>query len=111
MSNRNHHFAGWDGPSYREGRHVPCHACDASGVHEDGDQLDVDDFQDCLCENCDGTGIEPWREAGSRDTSNPSRDGLAFPRRGHWSVTQARARSLRGHSLAKLAAAEQAVAA
>lgn len=91
---RNPNFANWDGPAFREGD-VPCHQCEASGVIEDGEQLDVDDFRDCLCGHCDGTGIEPWRAAGSRDTSNPSRDGLTFPRVGHWSRTQQRQRSLR----------------
>lgn len=59
---------GYEGPDYREGRDVACHVCEATGVIEDGEQVDVDDFIDCLCGHCDGTGIEPWRPAGKRDT-------------------------------------------
>ena len=95
---RNPNFANWDGPSFREGRDHPCHVCDASGVIEDGEQIDVDDFRDALCDNCAGTGCEPWRSAGDRDTGDPSRDGLhlGLPRsRRHWSTQQDRARSLR----------------
>jgi hypothetical protein len=67
---------GWEGPDYREGRDVPCQVCDASGVIEDGEQVDVDDFIDCLCGHCDGSGKEPWRPAGGRDTSAPPSDCL-----------------------------------
>lgn len=62
---------GYEGPVYREGRDVPCHVCEAAGVIEEGVQVDIDDFVDCLCDNCDGTGIEPWRPAGKRDTGAP----------------------------------------
>lgn len=67
---------GWEGPTFRDGRDVPCQVCEATGVIEDGEQVDVDDFIDCLCGHCDGTGIEPWRAAGGRDTSAPRFDGL-----------------------------------
>jgi len=67
---------GWEGPVYRAGRDVPCQVCDTTGVIEEGEQVDVDDFIDCLCGHCDGTGIEPWRAAGGRDTSAPRFDTL-----------------------------------
>jgi len=76
MSRRNPNFRNWDGPTFREGRDVPCQSCDATGVCEDGEQIDVDDFRDCLCDHCKGTGIEPWRPAGGRDTSTPRFDTL-----------------------------------
>ena len=107
LSGRSPSLAGWDGPNSRI--EVPCHECDGSGIIEDGEQIDVDDFRDCLCGNCEGTGQEPWRAAGDRDTSNPSRDGLIYPRRGHWSTTQKRIRSLQGRPLARLRMIEAAI--
>ncbi len=71
MARMNPNFRDWDGPAFKEGRDVPCHVCEATGVCEDGEQLDVDDFRDCLCDHCEGTGIEPWRQAGGRDTGAP----------------------------------------
>lgn len=100
---------GYEGPIFRHGCDIPCHYCDAEGVIEEGVQLDVDDFEACLCHNCGGTGIEPWRSAGGRDTSNPSRDALMNPRKGFWHATQLRRRSLQGRPLAALTAAEDRI--
>lgn len=66
----------WDGPAFTAGRDVPCQSCDATGVCGDGEQIDVDHFRACLCDHCAGTGIEPWRPAGGRDTSGPHFDSL-----------------------------------
>ena len=67
-----------NGPDYIEGRDVPCHECDASGVEEDGEQIDVDAFLDRTCVHCGGSGKEPWRPAGFRDTSAPDFGGHIF---------------------------------
>lgn len=77
MTRLNYNFRNWGGPIFVEGRDVPCQACEATGICEEGEQLDVDDFQDCLCDHCEGAGIEPWRPAGGRDTSAPIFDLLA----------------------------------
>jgi len=51
-------LADWDGPSLRAGDEA-CADCDGDGYHEDGHQVDVDDFEPALCERCGGSGIEP----------------------------------------------------
>lgn len=103
----------WTGPARKGADTHDCHACDGTGVLEDGEQLDVDDFRDCRCDHCDGTGLEPWRAAGERDTSAPNFDPLAkgWPTFLHWSITQPRRQSLQGRSLTKLAQAEREIAA
>lgn len=48
--------------------HIPCHICGGDGQQERGLQRDPEAivFEDCR--HCAGTGEEPWRAAGSRDT-------------------------------------------
>lgn len=70
-SRRSPSFASWDGPSYREGRDPPCEHCDATGLIEDGERIDVDDYRDCVCSECNGTGIGEPRHAGDRYTGYP----------------------------------------
>lgn len=76
MARKNPNFANWFGPDFEAGREVPCHYCNATGVDPDGEQIDVDEYRADLCGNCRGTGIEPWRPAGCRDTSAPIFDEL-----------------------------------
>lgn len=50
---------GWEGPSVLSVTDEVCSSCGGLGYHEDGEQVDVDDFIPALCNRCDGTGIEP----------------------------------------------------
>ena len=47
---------------------IPCHICDGTGRMEFGSQFDLDAIVWGDCRNCQGTGEEPWRAAGGRDT-------------------------------------------
>ncbi|MFK2876931.1 hypothetical protein [Rhodanobacter hydrolyticus] len=47
---------------------IDCHICGGDGLHECGLQHDPDAIVFEPCRNCKGTGEEPWRAAGSRDT-------------------------------------------
>ncbi|MBP7622412.1 MAG: hypothetical protein KA763_00460 [Xanthomonadales bacterium] len=77
MGRRNYRFANWDGPSYVEGKHVACTSCEGSGVGEYMEHPNGDESFCAPCDHCDGTGCEPWRAAGSRDTSRPPQDSLS----------------------------------
>jgi hypothetical protein len=46
----------------------PCHDCAGTGWIDDGRQIDVDQFEDCACSNCKGSGVEPPHKAGARYT-------------------------------------------
>lgn len=60
---RNPNLVGWDGPSRPACYDNPCRDCiDTPGICEDGEQIDVDDFRDTLCERCEGSGVDPGPE-------------------------------------------------
>lgn len=62
MNRRLINLRGWDGPDQDAYRN-PCAECDGEGFHEDGEQIDVDDFIPALCCECAGTGIAAMEEA------------------------------------------------
>lgn len=59
---RNPNLTHWDGPSRPACYDAPCRDCDGTGIHEDGERIDVDDYRDMLCDRCDGSGVDPGPE-------------------------------------------------
>lgn len=47
---------------------VACHACGGEGYQEFDSWIDPDAIEFGDCDHCSGTGKEPWRPAGQRDT-------------------------------------------